>query len=74
LLKTKGVIEFKTDNPILYSYTIESFKAFKKFKIVYQTENLYQDVIELKNNVQTEYENKFVKQNIKIKKIKVIKY
>jgi tRNA (guanine-N7-)-methyltransferase len=67
------MLEFKTDNPVLYSYTIDSLKIFKKFHIVYQTEDLYKDLNELKNNIQTEYENKFVKQGIKIKKIKALK-
>jgi tRNA G46 methylase TrmB len=46
---------------------------FSKLKNTYQTMNLYENTDSLVNNVQTEYEQKFVNQGIKIKKLEFIK-
>jgi tRNA G46 methylase TrmB len=70
LLKKHGIIELKTDKLDFYNYSLNSFDNFPKFKKNNSTLNLYENVILLKNNVQTEYEQKFTKQNIKIKKAK----
>ncbi len=69
ILKPKQLIEFKTDNEGLYQYTIDQWTHSKEFNIEAYTNNLYSDSIFLKDNIPTEYENKFVKQGIKIKKI-----
>jgi tRNA (guanine-N7-)-methyltransferase len=63
------LVEFKTDNQGLYEYSLESLKSSKHFNITYKTENLYLDKNEILNNVQTEYEKKFIALNEPIYKI-----
>jgi tRNA G46 methylase TrmB len=46
-----------------------SFDSFGKFTKEFSTINLYQNLCDLKDNVQTEYEQKFINQNVTIKKI-----
>ncbi len=69
ILKPKQTIEFKTDNQGLYEYTLDQWMHSKDFKVEAHTDDLYSNVDLLKDNIPTEYENKFVKQGIKIKKI-----
>lgn len=68
ILKDKANVEFKTDNDDLYKYTMEVLKQDKTIKILYHTINLYKNIKNKfnKDNVQTEYEKKFVvlKKNI----------
>jgi tRNA (guanine-N7-)-methyltransferase len=67
------VIEIKTDQPSLYTYTLAQIKLFKNLRLIYQTENLYQDQNALINNIPTEYETKFVQQGKPIYQIKLQK-
>ena len=60
----------KTDNRKLFEYSIISFTNYG-YKIEELSLNLYDDNTE--ENVQTEYENKFVKQGKTIYKITVQK-
>lgn len=62
ILKHNSLIEFKTDNENLYNFTLEEVKTKKYIEIVYKTRNLYKNLNHKmnKNNVQTEYEKKFV--------------
>ena len=69
ILKTKKII-MKTDNRKLFEYSIISFTNYG-YKIEELSLNLYDDNTE--ENVQTEYENKFVKQGKTIYKITVQK-
>ncbi len=71
LLTPKGQVEFKTDNDILFTYTIEVLNARNDIKIIYKTTNLYDELSNPnnKNNVQTEYEKKFVALGKNINKI-----
>ena len=69
ILKPKQTIEFKTDNQGLYEYTLDQWMHSKDFKVEAHTDDLYSNVDLLKDNIPTEYENKFIKQGIKIKKI-----
>ncbi|WP_342268956.1 tRNA (guanosine(46)-N7)-methyltransferase TrmB [Spiroplasma endosymbiont of Aspidapion aeneum] len=69
LLVNGGTIEFKTDNDNLFLFTIEQVKLFENFLITYKTSDLYSDTFEIVNNVQTEYETKFLEKNVKIKKM-----
>ncbi|APE75710.1 tRNA (guanosine(46)-N7)-methyltransferase TrmB [Spiroplasma citri] len=59
ILQDNGEIHFKTDNDQLFNYSLESFKE-NNWKIVDYTTNLYQSQY-LKNNIPTEYEQRFVK-------------
>lgn len=70
ILKKKGLVEFKTDNDLLYSFTLNVLQK-NKFKIVYFTDNLYKNLNNKFNrdNVSTEYEEKFIKKNKNINKI-----
>lgn len=62
ILKDKAIVEFKTDNNDLYKYTMDVLKQTKNIKILYHTTNLYKNLKNKfnVNNVQTEYEKKFV--------------
>ncbi len=70
ILKKDGIIEFKTDNDSLYSFTLEVLKK-NKFKIMYFTNDLYKNLNNIFNfnNISTEYEDKFFKKNKNINKI-----
>lgn len=70
ILKKNGTIEFKTDNDLLYSFTLQVLMK-NKFKIIYSTSDLYKNLNNKfnRNNVTTEYEDKFLKQNKNINKI-----
>lgn len=71
ILVKDGTIEFKTDNKDFYKYTLETLKCNKSINILYHTTNLYKNLLNKfnKDNVQTEYEKKFVKLNKTIYKI-----
>lgn len=59
VLKTDGIVEFKTDNIDLFRYSLESIPE-AGWKIIQYTEDLHNsDMVE--GNVMTEYEEKFVK-------------
>lgn len=68
ILKDKATVEFKTDNDGLYQYSLEVLESCKDIEILYKTNNLYKDLMNKFNrqNIQTEYEKKFVllKKNI----------
>lgn len=74
ILKPQGLIELKTDNLGFFDYSLNQFQQHNEwFKILYSTYDLYQaldDEIN-KNNIATEYEDKFHKANVKINKIVV---
>lgn len=67
-LKKDGLIEFKTDNKLLYDYTLEVIKE-NELTIVYSSDNIYNDFVNIINNIQTEYEIKWLAKNAKITKI-----
>lgn len=73
ILKENGKITFKTDNENLFLWFTEMVnKDFStKIKIHYLTHDLYKDINHeyYHNNIQTEYEKKFLEQNKKIHKI-----
>lgn len=62
MLKKNALVEFKTDNKDLYKYSLDILKSRKDVKILYHTCNLYKNLKHKFNidNVQTEYEKKFV--------------
>ena len=73
VFKKDNIIEMKTDNKNLFSYSIKSFNNYGYY-IDYITFDLV-DEINKKNidNITTEYEEKFTKLNNPIYKIKVLK-
>ncbi|WP_339021022.1 tRNA (guanosine(46)-N7)-methyltransferase TrmB [Spiroplasma endosymbiont of Atherix ibis] len=72
LLKDNGVIEIKTDNDKLYEFSLEQI-AKSKFKLIYNTNNLYFEKKLLKDNIATEYEEKFCSLGKNINKIVIKK-
>ncbi len=70
ILKPHGSIEFKTDNPQLFEFTLEEFEK-NGLCIVEQTKNLYESDY-LAGNVATEYEEKFVSLGYPIYYLKAI--
>ena len=65
IFKGLKIIEQKTDNDLLYNYSLESFK--KNGYIIIKKSTNY------KSELKTEYENKFLKKGKNINYIKVIK-
>ena len=73
LFKDKNIIEMKTDNKNLFSYSIKSFNNYGYY-IDYITFDLVSEINSNKvDNISTEYEEKFTKLNNPIYKIKVSK-
>ncbi len=70
VLSENAEIEFKTDNFILYEFSMMSFNAHKQYKILDINLNLYKNLP--KNNIQTEFEVKFVEMGNQIFFLKVI--
>lgn len=60
ILKKEGIVEFKTDNILLFDYSIEVFADSKYFDLIDYTKDLYNSPNLIKGNVPTEYEDKFV--------------
>lgn len=58
LLKKDAVIEFKTDNKDLYAFALEEYSK-AGFELLYTTEDLHADIEAMKDNIMTEYEQKF---------------
>ncbi|AGM25551.1 tRNA (guanosine(46)-N7)-methyltransferase TrmB [Spiroplasma chrysopicola] len=71
ILKNNGRIYFKTDNDDLFTFSITEF-GDNNWTIVKQTTDLYANPMLLKNNIATEYEQRFVEmgKNINYAEIK----
>ncbi|AEM68994.1 tRNA (guanosine(46)-N7)-methyltransferase TrmB [Mycoplasma putrefaciens] len=69
ILKKGGLLEFKSDNDQLYQFSLEQLSLTDKWEIVSKTNDLYKDKKLLEDNVASEYENKFHKQNKNINKL-----
>ncbi|AVN60234.1 tRNA (guanosine(46)-N7)-methyltransferase TrmB [Mesoplasma entomophilum] len=59
IIKSNGILEFKTDNDGLFAFSLEEISENKNWELIYQTTDLYSDQTALKNNIPTEYETKF---------------
>ena len=66
----KKHIIMKTDNINLFNYSIESLKEYG-YDIIYETNDLHSSPQQ--DNIETEYEKKFIKKGIKINKLEAIK-
>lgn len=58
ILKKDGVVEFKTDNDLLFQFSLERVPE-AGWNLVAQTWDLHNDSEMVKGNVMTEYESKF---------------
>ena len=68
LLIKNGIIEFKTDNRLLFDFSVEQFKNYG-LNIDGLTYDLHNDNELNKNNIMTEYEEKFSSKGNKIYKV-----
>lgn len=67
ILRPGGIVHLKTDNAMLFAYTIEALHAQNIKQLVY-TEDLYQsNLLENHYGIQTPYEKRFLEQGKKIK-------
>lgn len=66
IFKCFKIIEQKTDNDLLFSFSLESFKSYG-YKVIKKSNNYF-------DNVRTEYENKFINKGKNINYVKVFKF
>ena len=71
ILKRGGFIEFKTDNPILWDFSVDELEG-SPFKIIEKTEDLHKSVFSSRNFT-TEYEDKYRLLYKKIYYLKAVK-
>lgn len=71
ILKKGGFIEQKTDNSLLFDYSVNQY-AEHGFKTDYISYDLYSDNKLCRNNIATEYEKKFHALGNKIFKVRVV--
>jgi tRNA (guanine-N7-)-methyltransferase len=65
-LKDNGIIHLKTDNPVLYEYTLE-LARLNQLSIEYAINDLYDsEIYDLVHGIQTFYEKQFIKEGLKI--------
>ena len=68
ILKKDGVVEFKTDNDLLFQFSLEQVPE-AGWNLVAQTWDLHNDSEMVKGNVMTEYESKFSQMGTPIHKL-----
>lgn len=68
-LVDNGIIHLKTDNDVLYEYTL-SIAEFNNFTILKNTSDLYSESVDNTLSIQTYYESQFRTQGISIKYLK----
>ncbi len=68
ILKHTGIVEFKTDNDLLFTFSLEQVSE-AGWNIVSQTWDLHQDKELVKGNVMTEYESRFSERGNPIHKL-----
>lgn len=71
ILKNNAIVEFKTDNDAMYEYSLGVLNSRKDVIVAYSINDMYGDITNIYNinNIQTEYEKKFVSQSKNINKI-----
>lgn len=72
ILKPKGFIEQKTDNSLLFDYSVEQYDK-NGFQMLYISYDLYAEPELLEGNIATEYEQKFHSLGNRIFKTRVMK-
>lgn len=69
ILEKDGQVEFKTDNRILFDFSVETLDESKTWKITACTYDLHHDSSMNEGNIMTEYEEKFSSMNNPIRKL-----
>ena len=69
LMLEKAELHFKTDNSDFFSYSVEEIENYP-MEIIYLTHDLHQS--DLKENIMTEFEEKFYKQGKNINKLTAV--
>ena len=71
ILRKEHDLELKTDNLDFFNYSIQSINDSKLFEVIYQTNDLYNELTNTYNlnNIATEYEQKFHNQGHLINKL-----
>ena len=59
ILTSDGTVEFKTDNRVLFDFSVEEVKASSLFELTGLTYDLHHDSSMNARNIMTEYEEKF---------------
>lgn len=59
ILTSDGTVEFKTDNRVLFDFSVEEVKASSLFELTGLTYDLHHDSSMNAGNIMTEYEEKF---------------
>ena len=59
ILASDGTVEFKTDNRVLFDFSVEEVKASSLFELTGLTYDLHHDSSMNAGNIMTEYEEKF---------------
>lgn len=68
ILKKDGIVEFKTDNDLLFQFSLEQVPE-AGWELIEQTWDLHNDERLMQGNVMTEYESKFSKMGNPIHKL-----
>jgi len=71
VLKPGGSLQFKTDNAVLFDYSLETIKE-SPFSLVFETEDLHNSP-RASQNVMTEYEKNFSEKGVPIKALEAVK-
>ena len=70
ILKEEGLIEFKTDNQELFTFSLEELDP-EKWELCSSTRDLYHDPERMEQNIQTEYEQRFAAEGKPICKLQI---
>jgi len=74
ILKSGGVLNFKTDDPDLFEYSLEMAEASTLFRVVYVNRDIYSDRLHVKElEIKTYYERMHLKAKKTIKYLQLIR-
>lgn len=74
ILKKGGIVNFKTDDPDLFDYSLEVAKASTKYRLIYHNDNIYNSPLYLEElEIKTYYEKQHLKNKKTIKYLQLVK-